>query len=239
MDSTGSRSTVTAAALIAASRTINDPAIQAVSAAAETLIDVAGKIIDTLQAGHRVFAFGAGHADMFAMELYSRAGGLRLVEVMHLQDLESSKRPFADQMRDSEPERDLTNGAALVDHYGIASGDLLLIASHSGRNGAGVELTLRCRDLGVTTVAVTSLAHSTAVASRHPSGHRVFEIADVVIDTATPLGDAVLHDSRVPFAYAAASSVSFCLLAQTLNVAVIATLLDRGLPVDVLPSGNV
>jgi uncharacterized phosphosugar-binding protein len=239
MDSPGSESAVNAAALIAASRTINDPAIQAVSAAAGTLIEVAGRIIDTKQAGHRVFAFGAGHADMFAMELYSRAGGLRLVEVMHLQDLEPSKRPFADQMRDSEPERDPANGAALIDHYGIAAGDLLLIASHSGRNGAGVELALRCRDLGVNTVAVTSLAHSTAVVSRHPSGHRLFEIADVVIDTATPLGDAVLHDPRVPFAYAAASSMSFCLLAQTLNVALIATLLDRGLPVDVLPSGNV
>lgn len=230
---------LSSAALIAASHAITEPATRAVAAAAETLIDVAGRIVDTVEGGHRVFAFGAGHADMFAMELYSRAGGLRLVEIMHLQDLDTTKRPFADQMRDSEPERVPANGAALIEHYGIAAGDLVLVASHSGRNGAGVELALRCRDLGVTTVAVTSLAHSKAVESRHPSGKRIFEIADVVIDTATPLGDAVLRDPRLPLAYAAASSLSFCLLAQTLNVAVVATLLDRDLPVDLLLSANV
>jgi uncharacterized phosphosugar-binding protein len=225
--------------LVAASRTISEPAHRAVEAAADVVADLAALVVDRTQSGHQVFVFGAGHADMFAMELYSRAGGLSLYTMMHLVDLDPVKRPFAEQMRDSEPERDPANGAALIEHYGIATDDLVLIASQSGRNGAAVELALRCRDLGVTTVAITSLAHSGAVTSRHPSGLRLFDVADIVIDIATPLGDAILQDPRVPYRYGATSSVSFCLLAETLNVAVVSTLLDQGLPVNVLVSANV
>lgn len=239
MNSPAPHAGVTAATLVAASKAISEPATRAVAAAAETLVAVAARIVDATSTGHHVFLFGAGHADMFAMELYSRAGGLSIYQIMHLVDLDPVKRPFGDQMRDSMPERDPANGAAMIDHYGIAAGDVVLIASHSGRNGTAVELALRCRELGAMTVAVTSLEHSRAVTSRHPSGKRLFEIADVVIDTATPLGDAALHDPRIPVAFAAASSVSFCLLAQTLNVAVVSTLLDRGLPVNVLVSANV
>lgn len=39
-------------------------------------------------------------------------------------------------------------------------------------------------------VAVTSVAHSASVPSRHRGGRRLFEVADVVIDTHSPPGDA-------------------------------------------------
>ena len=45
---------------------------------------------------------------------------------------------------------------------------------------------------GLKVVAITSLAHSRAVASGHPSGRKLYEIADWVIDNGCPHGDAVL-----------------------------------------------
>jgi uncharacterized phosphosugar-binding protein len=233
------KSRLTSVDLVAAADAISGPARRAVAGAAEAVAELADRVVETTRSGRQVFVFGAGHADMFAMELYSRAGGLSLYTIMHLVDLDPVKRPFGDQMRDSEPERDPLNGAALIEHYGVAAGDLVMIASQSGRNGAAVELALRCRALGVTTVAITSLAHSQAVSSRHPSGRRLFELTDIVIDIATPLGDAILRDPRVPNPYGATSSLSFCLLAEILNVAVVSTLLDQGLPVNVLVSANV
>jgi uncharacterized phosphosugar-binding protein len=238
MDSPASAGANTHEAVIEAARKINAPAMRAVQQAADTLVDLAERIVEATADGHQVFAFGAGHADMFAMELYSRAGGLRLCQIMHLTDLDPQKRPFGMQMRDSEPERDPANGAELIRHYGIANGDIVLIASNSGRNGAAVELALRCRDLGAFTAAFTSVAHSQAVASRHPSGKRLLDVADVVVDNCCPLGDAVLSDPRVNHAFGATSSLSFCLLAQALNVAVVRTLADRHLPVEVLVSAN-
>lgn len=226
-------------AIIRAAASINGPATRAIELAADTLVQVAELIVDATGAGHRVFAFGAGHADMFAMELFSRAGGLRLYQIMHLQDITPEKRPFGMQMRDSEPERDPANGAELIRHYNIDRGDIVLIASNSGRNGAAVELALGCKDLGAFTVAITSVEHSMAVSSRHPSGKRLLDVVDVVVDNCSPLGDAVLSDVRVGYPFGASSSLSFCLLAQALNVAVVNTLLDRGLPVEVLVSANV
>src|SRR4051794_10950026 len=140
MRTSGEFAAVTESELIDAGTAIQEPARRAVAGAARTLLDIAASIVDVTQAGHRVFAFGAGHADMFAMELYSRAGGLRIYEIMHLEDLDPIKRPFGMQMRDSAPERDPANGAALIGHYGVAAGDLVIIASQSGRNGAGVQL---------------------------------------------------------------------------------------------------
>jgi uncharacterized phosphosugar-binding protein len=45
---------------------------------------------------------------------------------------------------------------------------------------------------GIPVIALTSVAHSTSVPSRHPSGRRLMDIADVVIDSGAPAGDAAL-----------------------------------------------
>ena len=48
------------------------------------------------------------------------------------------------------------------------------------------------RERGHKLVAVTSMDHTSRVTSRHPSGQRLFEVADVVLDNGAPYGDAVL-----------------------------------------------
>ena len=42
-------------------------------------------------------------------------------------------------------------------------------------------------------IAITSLTHSRAVHSAARPGARLFEIADIVIDTGTPAGDAAIE----------------------------------------------
>jgi uncharacterized phosphosugar-binding protein len=204
----------------------------------EVLGAVAERIADCVAAGGRVFALGAGHAQVFAMELVSRAGGLRAFAQMSLEDLCPDKRPASVQLRDSLPERDPANGAAILRHYSVTQADVVLIASNSGRNGAIVELALECSRRGIYTAAFTSRAHSTAVESRHPSGRRLLEITDAVVDNHCPLGDATVEIEGVG-RICAASTVSFALLAQMLNAAVIGGLARRGQSVQPIVSANV
>ncbi len=62
----------------------------------------------------------------------------------------------------------------------------MVITSNSGRNAVPVEMAMLAAEHGIYTIALTSLKHSQSVESRHPSGKRLFEIADLVLDNCAP-----------------------------------------------------
>ena len=221
-----------------AAQAVLAPALEAATAEADVVSAVGRRAAEAIGAGHRVFAVGAGHAQAFAMELYHRAGGLPWVVDMNLEDLLTDKRDAGAQLADSQPERDPANGPRLLDYHSVAPGDVVLIASNSGRNGAIVELALECRRRGIYSAAFTSRAHSMAVASRHESGRRLLEVTDAVVDNHCPLGDATVAVPGLGRA-CAASTVSFALLAQMFTMSVIRYLLEHDQPVRVLLSANV
>jgi uncharacterized phosphosugar-binding protein len=53
-------------------------------------------------------------------------------------------------------------------------------------------MALLAKEKGHDVIAVTSLEHTAQVQPKHPSGLRLSEIADVVIDNLAPYGDATL-----------------------------------------------
>jgi uncharacterized phosphosugar-binding protein len=196
------------------------------------------RLAQAISQGGTVYAFGAGHAQAFAMELCSRAGGLPHFLAMNLEDIRLDKRDAWLQLKDSGPERDPRNAVPLLEHHGVTRADCLLIASNSGRNGAIVELGLECQRRGIYTIGLTSLNHSLHVESRHPSGLRLSDVVNDVIDLHTPLGDAIIEvhgHGRT----GAPSTISFIVLAQMLNFAVANELIALGSPVEFTVSANV
>lgn len=226
------------AASLEVARRIAAIALEAATAESEAIGRVAKNVAERLCGGGGLYSFGAGHAQVFAMELCSRAGGLRGVVAMNLDDLRAEPRLAKWRLMDSGPERDPVNGPALLDLHGVSGKDALVIASHSGRNGTSVEMALEARRRGTYVACVTSLEHSRSVGSRHPSGLRLFEVCDEVIDNHCPLGDAV-HVLPGGQAVSSASTVSFSLLAQQLNTATVLELLALGEVPEVLVSANV
>jgi uncharacterized phosphosugar-binding protein len=81
------------------------------------------------------------------------------------------------------------------------------------------------------------LAHSSRVTSRHPSGLRLYELADVVLDNGAPYGDAVLATGDITVC--AISSITAALLAQMVVAAVVPTMLAAGENPPVYLSSNV
>ncbi len=49
------------------------------------------------------------------------------------------------------------------------------------------------KEQGHPLIAITSLHHTAGVDSRHPSGKKLIDFADVVLDNGAPYGDSVLH----------------------------------------------
>ncbi|HEY5266230.1 MAG TPA: sugar isomerase domain-containing protein [Acidimicrobiales bacterium] len=214
------------------------PAQEAVENEGPAIASISSRVADAIVNGKKVFTFGAGHAQFFALELFSRAGGLPYFLAMNLEDIRSDKRDASTQMRDSLPEREPANAALLLAHFGVETGDVVLIASNSGRNGAIVEMALECVQRGIYAAGFTSVAHSTAYPSRHPSGKKLMDIVDVVVDNHCPAGDATVEIPGVGTA-CASSTASYAVLAQMLNRGVIEALVNRGFPVTATVSGNV
>lgn len=214
------------------------PALTAAAAEAAVVAQAAERIAERIAAGGHLYTFGAGHSQALAQELCSRAGGLRAVTSMSLEDLRDEPRPAHLQLADSEPERLAANGAALLERYPIGAGDALLVASQSGRNGASVELVRRARERGACTIALLSRSHSAAFPSRHPEGLKLGDVAELVLDNHCPVGDAALTlagGERV----SATSTVAGALLLQLLNARVAIALAERGVGPDVIRSANV
>jgi uncharacterized phosphosugar-binding protein len=60
--------------------------------------------------------------------------------------------------------------------------DVMVVFSASGVSAVPIEMARGARDRGMSVVAVTSVAQTEAGPSRHSSGTRLLDHADVVID---------------------------------------------------------
>jgi uncharacterized phosphosugar-binding protein len=138
------------------------------------------------------FTFGTGHGGFAALECFPRTGtpvGFRpivesAISTFHhvLGDQGAYQYRFLHALEGY--------GKAILRAHRLDPGDTMVLFSHSGINAVILDIALTCRDLGMTVVGVTSVPHSSAVPPRHSSGKRLFEVADIVIDTGVPLQDA-------------------------------------------------
>ena len=65
-----------------------------------------------------------------------------------------------------------------------------MVVSNSGRNAVPVEMCLEAKNIGAKVIAMTNMRHSSSCESRHSSGKKMYEIADVTIDNCGEIGDA-------------------------------------------------
>ncbi|WP_117210386.1 sugar isomerase domain-containing protein [Allorhizocola rhizosphaerae] len=216
-------------------RRVVDHVVQTQAGAIEAAADL---VATAIRAGAILHAFGTGHARIVAHELSGRAGGLVPVNLVSIKDLVMfGGQPPADIL-DPTVERDPALAARVYELAAPKPADVFLIASQSGINGSVVQMARLVTDRGHALIAITSLAHSRSVPSRHESGTRLGDHAHVVIDTGAPVGDAAvtLPDGTRSNAV---SSLAGVLIAQMLTERVCRLLLDSGMRPPVYTSMNV
>ncbi|SDL40715.1 sugar isomerase domain-containing protein [Nonomuraea jiangxiensis] len=193
---------------------------------------------DALAADGIIQVFGTGHSRAFAMEIAGRAGGLIPTNQLSVKDVVMYGGADPAEILDPASERDPALAHRVWALHDVRPDDVFLIASNSGINGAVVELAALARANGNPVIAVTSLAHSRSQPSRHPSGRRLLDVADVVIDNCGVPGDAA-HQLQTGAMIVPTSTATGVLVAQLINVAVCTDLLDRGIEPPVYVSANV
>ncbi len=198
-----------------------------VRAANRDSIPAAGRIIaDTVAADGIVRTFGSGHSGLLARDLYDRAGGLACVDV-----IDDPGRGRAENL--------VGYAMTLLHEDQLRPPDCLIVISSSGRNVSPIELALLARDRGVPVIAATSVEFSLAVGSRHPSGVRLLDVADVVLDTCVPTGDAGLTIEGAPADVAPMSTVLGAAVLTAAIVDAVEELLRRGVTPPLFASQNI
>jgi uncharacterized phosphosugar-binding protein len=210
----------------------------------DNIAAAASLVVESLAADGVIQVFGTGHSRAFAMEIAGRAGGLVPANKLSLTDLVFYGDVTPAQLLDPFLERDETLAARLLAVHDVRPADVFVICSNSGGNGSTVELARLVTEHGHRLVVITSMDHTTKTTSRHSSGKKLFEFADVVIDNGGVFGDAALalpaaEDGSPRGAITATSSLTGALIAQMLVTEVCGRLLESGRQVPILISANI
>jgi uncharacterized phosphosugar-binding protein len=158
----------------------------------ESLQQAADRCVECLARQGVLHVFDTGH--LVSQELINRAGGLVAMTPLTFGLNVNSPNPFRQKKGDRS---DVPSTGEIIDlalrQSTIQPGDVLFIGTVSGKSELPVELALRAKAYGVTVIALTAVEYSSQLTSQHPSGKRLFEVADLVIDNHSPYGDAMLE----------------------------------------------
>mgnify|MGYP002636785730 CR=1 FL=1 len=195
----------------------------------------AGAWVGEALAGDRwLYAFGTGHSHLLAEELFFRAGGL----VRGVPMLEDSVMLHKSAIEATQREREQGYAEEMLNLYPIQAGDVLIVASNSGRNAVPVEMVLGAQRRGLKVIGVTNLAHSRQWPSRHPSGKTVADAADLVVDNCGVPGDACVDIPGMPARVAPTSTLTGALLINLIVVQAMEQALSRGVAPEIYISSN-
>lgn len=202
---------------------------------ADTIKEAAACLAKTVESKNNVFVFGCSHAGILAEEVFYRTGGLAVINPVFFPAMMLNTRPIT---MTSSLERTAGVGKIIFEKNSIKKGDLLILHSVSGRNTVPVEMAITARENGVKTVCITNLKYSSAVTSRHPSGKRLFEVCDTVIDNKGDVGDAAVSIDGLPEKIGPTSTAVGAALINALVIDAVNKMIEDGIVPPVLMSAN-
>ncbi|HLH50149.1 MAG TPA: SIS domain-containing protein [Roseiarcus sp.] len=215
--------------------------LEAVRTSQEATIDAAAvACADSIAAGKLVFAFGTGHGALPALEMFPRTGTIVGFRPIVESTMISFHRVWGDmgarQYRFIHAVEGY--GKAILSAHRLDPQDAMILFSHSGVNAVILDIALESKARGLKVIAVTSLPHSQNTASRHSSGKRLFEVADIVIDTHAPLADASLAIDGLEHPVGASSTSVTIAIAHAIVSATAEKLVARGVKPMVMVNPN-
>jgi uncharacterized phosphosugar-binding protein len=210
-----------------------------------TQLDAIGRaaviMADSIAAERWVHTFGCGHATIPVEEMYPRIGGfvgfhplleLPLTYFTHITG-EMGIHQFLFL------ERAEGFGREVMKSYAFDPRDTMWIFSHSGLNPVNIDVAIEAKARGLPLVVTGSEAAYRDEPPRHSSGKKLFDLADVVVDTCVPAADA-----SVPLAghldhVGPVSTIAFTTAVWMIVTTVAERLVERGIRLHIHPSHNI
>jgi uncharacterized phosphosugar-binding protein len=152
---------------------------------AQVLDAVVDRAFAVVAGGHLIHVAGSGHSVSMVLEAFFRAGGLACINPVY----HPSLLPLHGAGESTLAERTSGFAALVVARAAPQGDDLAVVVSNSGVNAYPVEVAEAFQERGTPVVAMMSVPHSIRAPGR--VGRKLGDIADFVLDTLVPYGDAV------------------------------------------------
>jgi len=193
----------------------------------------------TILAGRMVHLFGSGHSRILVEEMWPRYGSFPGFNP--IVELSLSFHNLVVGANGQRQAMFLENVSGLAGrilrNFDMTAQDSALVVSSSGCNIVPIEMAEGFKQRGIKVVAIISRLHSEASKSQHPSGKKLQDFADIVLDTGAPVGDAMVKLDGLDTPVAPGSTVGGCLLVNTMKAEVADRLTKAGKPPKVLTAG--
>src|SRR5256886_74555 len=185
-----------------------------------------------------VHLFGCGHSRMLCEEMTPRQGcfvGWHTIVELGLtfhnlivgpnglrQSLHLEKTPgYAEQ---------------ILRNFAFGPHDVMIVISTSGIREVIVEMAEGARQRGLAVIALVRRAHCEQAKPAHPSGKKLMDVADVVLDNGAPIGDSLLTIESCKNRTGPFSTLGGAMVMNMLRCEVAQRLMDRGIEPVFLPS---
>jgi uncharacterized phosphosugar-binding protein len=224
-----------------------DPLLQYLSAArasldaieATTLAPIrsaAEKFARSILAGRLVHVFGTGHSRMAVEEMFPRYGSFPgFHPIVELSMTFHNPVVGANGQRQAMFLENVQGfGPVLWRNFVTSPEDCLLAISTSGCNAVTIDVALEAKRLGMFVAAMTSLPHASVSTSKHSSGKKLADVADLVLDQHAPPGDSAVWIDGLSSPVAPISSLSGCAVINLLKAETARLLTEAGSPPSVL-----
>ena len=203
----------------------------------ENINRAATLIADTISNGGMFHIFGTGgHSNMAAIEMCHRAGNLCCASA--ILDPGLSCENGATRWN----ERVVGYANEVMRYYRVKTGHVMLQINAYGINAVTIDTANYCRANNIPIIAITCPELTNTVPknqhNRHPSGACLYELADIVINNYTPVGEAIVPIKGCNYKASPASTIINLFIVDAINARVCEILAERGIKPDVWVSGN-
>jgi uncharacterized phosphosugar-binding protein len=181
-----------------------------------------------------------GHSNMAAEEVLWRAGGLAAINPI----LDAGTNLIHGAKRSNFVERTPGYAQSVLKAYrvGRKPGEVIVIVNAYGINAMVIDTAVFARELGMTTVGITSRDFADRLAgdhpSRHPSGKNLYQEVDHFINCHLPYGDAVVEIEGSPQKTGPTATLVNVFAINLLMVEVVKQLVDMGVEPPLWMSAN-
>ena len=182
-----------------------------------------------------IHVFGSGHSVGMGIDVSNRPGCLAPIHIMNMTDFVYKGGVSVEEFTDNVNVFERRPGMAskIYELYDVRPQDSFIIISNSGINGIVIDLADLAKKNGHKVIIITSMKHTLAEEPRHPSGKKLYEFGDIVIDNCGPHGDALLETTGVAKVCSVSSICNNC-IAQSMAARVIEILQEDGYELPVL-----
>ena len=208
----------------------------------ETELKTAAKwFSETILAGRMVHVFGSGHSRIMVEEMWPRYGsfaGFNPIVELSL--------TFHNLVVGANGQRQamfLENVSGLAErilrNFDVSELDTALIISSSGTNVVPVEMAEIFQQKGIKVVSIITKKHSEASKSKRVDGKKLGDFSDLILDTAAPVGDAMIYVPNLDTPVSPGSTIGGAVIVNCIKAEVARLLTEAGQPPKVLSAAAI